>query len=869
MPRPAIAFTQKDFSAGQVTANAARSDDVKLVKMGLKEATNLRLVSPRGFAPRFGRDVIYNDAGRTETVRFGVGLEYRITFGNGSVRIRDRATGDIVFENSGYPWTFATLDEIAWASLEREIVVCFRNTQPWVIRYRAAVATQISYGAGTLIGNYQYRDRAFLGLTNQAYANCAQRDSAYSTGFIGKSFSTPRTIGKAEVNGSNNFGYDAQSPNSTVTLQLYGKQGSPPANETDGTLLGTTGSFTDGATANPKTLTSSDTTTEWDHVWIRSQSSVPGGAFADIAFFTAAGSEAWTSEPFEFAQNAHDVKRQPYYKYAQSNIAMQPGATTGSGITVNFSAPVLAAAHAGVSFRYCGRELVCSTYVSPTQGTFDVIETLPPTYNVTVNSTADFRIGEICIGASSDCQALIVDITSSTVMKCIYIKRFAGFTTSEKITSPSGVTTFTSHTSTAIAATAFWDEAMMSPVRGWPASVSQDRSRIIFCDFPLVGHVVAESAIGSFNDFMPGSEATEAILENVPGSPRVYHVIGGPDQIVLTDKGVFFIPISESNPLVPGSVIFRKVGSLAAGRIKPVEMDQGIVFGAAGGNGIIAVLPTGQNTQPWELRDVSRYHAGLVKGLRALAVQAGTEDSAEQYLWAVNADGSVVSGRFDPDNQWIGFVPVAGTGAVQWISTSGAEVLLNVDYDLGGGNTTRIVERIDEDRFIDACIDINDPDPLLAGAPGKGPLWMFAGLSVAIMKGRKYFGARAVDANGDLVEEIGDDFSASGFVAGFGFTARARQYLPNIDEGEARGQRITRRKIKKATIHVRAATEFDFMGRTFAGYKASDPGEADPPLWDGAFSGRSRGRTYDPETIFEKSVPGPCTVLEMAGAVTV
>ncbi|MBK8009600.1 MAG: hypothetical protein IPK23_15120 [Rhizobiales bacterium] len=202
-------------------------------------------------------------------------------------------------------------------------------------------------------------------------------------------------------------------------------------------------------------------------------------------------------------ENAVDVRRQPYWKYAQPNITMQPAEVSGAGITVTFSAPVLTPGHVGVSFRYCGRELICATVVSPTQGTFNIIETLPPTYNVTVNSTADFRIGEICIGASSDCQALIVDITSSTVMKCIYIKRYAGFTTSEKITSESAVTTWTSHTFTDEAATAFWDEAMMSDVRGWPASVSQDRSRVIFCDFPLVGQAVAESAIGLLQRFPP------------------------------------------------------------------------------------------------------------------------------------------------------------------------------------------------------------------------------------------------------------------------------------------------------------------------------------------------------------------------------
>jgi hypothetical protein len=868
MPRPAIAYVQNDFSAGQVTANAARSDDVKLVKKGLKQATNCRLLSPRGFAPRFGRDVIYNEEGRTETVRFGVGLEYRITFGDGTVTIRDKATGEIVFEEDGYPWALATLEQIVWASLDREIVVCFPDSAPYVINYRAAVSTQISYGAGTVFAgaSFSRTANAFLGLTTQSVTTCA-----FGTGvgphYIGKSFSTPRTIGQCIVFPSSDNGFESSfSVIWSITLSLYAKQGAAPTSSTDGTLLATVGPFAE--TTSSKTLTSSDTTTEFDHVWLVISAQNQGVAISDIAFFTGAGAEAWASNPFEFAQNAIDAVRQPYYKYAQPAVTLAPSALSGVGITGTFSAPVLTADHVGVSFRYGFRELVCTAYTSPTQGTFTVIEDLPPTHNVTVGSTAGFRIGDIAIGASSDCQALILDITSATVMKCVYLKRFAGFTSSEKIATETAVTTFSSTSATTHAAIKVWDEAAMSDVRGWPRSVSQDRNRIIFCDLPLLANAVAWSAIGLYNDFLPAAGETDAIFEYAPNNVRVLHVSGGPDEIVFTAAGVFYIPISETNPLIPGSVVFRKIGSLAAGTVKPVEMDQGIVFGAAGGNGIMAVLPTGQQTQPWELRDISRFHAGLISGLRCLAVQAGTDDTAEQYLWAVNADGTAVSGRFDPDNQWIGFVPVEGTGEIGWISAYGSEVILNVTYELDAGSAA-VVERINEDRYIDACIDINDPDALLAGDPGTGPLWMFAGLTADVMKGRKYYGQREIDENGDLVELFGDDFSAAGFVAGFGFTATAKQYLPNIDEGQARGQRITRRKIKKAGIHVRDATEFALMGRSFAGYRASDPGEDDPPLWDSFFHARSRGRSHDPETVFEKSVPGPCTVLEMSGEVTV
>lgn len=875
MPRPALTFAQRDFSAGQVAENAARSDDVKLVRKGLKEALNIRLRSPRGLSPRFGRDVVYTDEGRTQTFRFGVGLEFRVTFGDGTVKIRDAATGDVVFEASGYPWTLSTVRQINCANLEREIIVTFPGHKPYVINKRATISTLFPNAAGSIIGSLGSMANAFDGNSNQAFANSAGNatglglDSAQ--GFIGKSLLTRRRIGKAVVYGGNNTGYNYTGAGQPVVITLRAKTGAAPTSSdflTAGTELATT-SFTNSAATNSKTLNSSDTTSEWDHIWITLQVGGSSGlCFAEIEYWSPSGDEAWASNAFAFAQNAINAKRQPYFKFAQGAVTMTPAALTGNGVTVTFSAPVLTASHVGVSFRYGGRELVCATYVSPTEGTFNIIEDLPPTHNVTVGSTLGFRIGDLAIGASSDCEALILDITSSTVMKCVYLKRFAGFTASEKVATETAVTTFSSTASTTTAGIVVWDEAAMSDVRGWPRSVSQDRNRIIFTDLPLIAHAVAWSGIGFYNDFLPGADATNAMFEYAPNEVRVKHVIGGPDEIVLTDKGVFYVPISESNPLAPGSVIFKKVGSLGAGDVAPVEMDQGIVFGGAGGSSIIAVLPTGQQSAPWELRDVSRYHAGLISDLVALAVQSGSSSSADQVLWALNGDGTAVYGRLDPDNQWLGFLRYECAGLIEWISPFGSEVLLNVAYDLGS-DTARVVERVNEDRYIDACIDINAPGDLLAGGVGEGPLWMFAGLTVDLMLGRRYLGQRAVDSNGDIVEQAGDDFSADGIVAGFKFTARVKQFLPNADEGEAKGQRMSRRKIKKAIITVQDATEFAFMGRTFASFRASDPGDGDPPLLSTSFTARSRGRAYDPETIFEKSVPGPCTVIEMAGEVTI
>lgn len=109
---------------------------------------------------------------------------------------------------------------------------------------------------------------AFDNTTNQAAAACAQKAAA-TFAYVGKTLATSAPIKKAVVYGSNDNGY-VTGANPTITIDLYGKQGAAPANSTDGTILGTL-AFTDSADEHlaPRTITSSDTTTIWDHGWVR------------------------------------------------------------------------------------------------------------------------------------------------------------------------------------------------------------------------------------------------------------------------------------------------------------------------------------------------------------------------------------------------------------------------------------------------------------------------------------------------------------------------------------------------------------------------------------------------------------------------
>jgi hypothetical protein len=108
---------------------------------------------------------------------------------------------------------------------------------------------------------------AFDGGTSEAGTACARKLSA-TTAYVGRTLASPSSVSTCTVYGSNNAGFvGAINPN--VQLQLYGKTGSAPASDTDGTVIGTV-SFTDTANeSGGRAITMTDTTTVWDHVWVR------------------------------------------------------------------------------------------------------------------------------------------------------------------------------------------------------------------------------------------------------------------------------------------------------------------------------------------------------------------------------------------------------------------------------------------------------------------------------------------------------------------------------------------------------------------------------------------------------------------------
>lgn len=109
---------------------------------------------------------------------------------------------------------------------------------------------------------------AFDNSTSQSSAAAAAKTTASTFAYAGATLASPKRFWSFDTYGASNGGYNNTS-NVNVTVEVWAKQGSAPANDTDGTMLGTTGSIADTATSNQQTIVSSDNETLWDHVWCR------------------------------------------------------------------------------------------------------------------------------------------------------------------------------------------------------------------------------------------------------------------------------------------------------------------------------------------------------------------------------------------------------------------------------------------------------------------------------------------------------------------------------------------------------------------------------------------------------------------------
>lgn len=153
---------------------------------------------------------------------------------------------------------------------------------------RSLLPSLIPQATGSVITDFTANTTAPNdGTRSQGSAASAQKAGS---GYWGKDYSAgPKRIIQARTFGANDDGYAVNS-GATVTISLYGKIGSAPANGTDGTLLGQVGNIVGSLDVQtPQVIPSNDSDTLWDYVWVYIAVSAGNSRLAEAEFYQPVG----------------------------------------------------------------------------------------------------------------------------------------------------------------------------------------------------------------------------------------------------------------------------------------------------------------------------------------------------------------------------------------------------------------------------------------------------------------------------------------------------------------------------------------------------------------------------------------------------
>ena len=578
----------------------------------------------------------------------------------------------------------------------------------------------------------------------------------------------------------------------------------------------------------------------------------------------------WTLTDFAFSDSSGGQKAQPYWSF-QKDIRVRPSAREGN-ITLTANLSFWSAGYVGERIRYGKREILITGYVSPTVLNGTVVALLPPSFRLTLSTTSGFNTGDAVIGQDTNFQGLIIAISGLTI-DVVTTDFFDGPDVAEKISSPNNTGTVSAKAEISPLESPIWDEPLMSPVRGYPRAGASAAGRLALTDFPLVPDLICLSSNRSVKDFQVGADDDDAITRQAgDNAPRFLHIINAGDLLLFSDRGLYYISIRDGGILTPSNFNVILFDKRASSPVRPVSVDDGVVFVEASGQAIGACLLDGNIYLKWSVRTISTYHSHLIKSPIKLCGPSQFAETPEKYLFVVNGDGTLAALSWFSDFQAdsVGFVPWSTQGTFKTISPIFGGYMAVVDRTINDVSR-RYLERLSDAAMLDCSVNVfgasqlfvnGDPFtvnglPFEVAIPSALPL---AGETVHVFGSGWYGGTRETALDGS-VPDIED--MPQGTYAGLNFTSSIEPWpVERIDT--PRSGMLTARLIR-GSVSVLASAGFKVRAnrsvKEFTGYDFGDDLTLPPPLKTRVCKFSVIGRRDHPEIEIIKDEPGAFEVL--------
>lgn len=589
----------------------------------------------------------------------------------------------------------------------------------------------------------------------------------------------------------------------------------------------------------------------------------------------------WTFLPYNFRTINFQVQ-EPFYRFSVPGATMSYDNYTGN-VNLTCSVPYFDSSMVGTRLSIVGQQVTIVSITSATQAVVNVAYRLPDTVYIAVQDARPFQKGMICelrdqdlkmeVGYAGTGSGFVIGANAGIPFEAYTV---AGVMLSNLIcdifqfiyqpydptTNPTGPDALVSPIGSSRIAnfpapagpglpTVEWTEEFMNTKRGWPGACAYTAGRLAFYSFPQQQEAILWSATGASdvcwvdsvaaqNQSEAGAAPDSAILEFEASRSAIINLVEWGDIFVFTDRGIFFIPVSQTTPLAPGNVEFRRFSNDGVSPIRPVSTQDAIVYINTGLNRCSVVRATGSLTRPYISDDVSESHAPLFTGPVALSIATGDGLYPERHVYVVNADGTIVVGKFTQQRTLIGWVPwTTPQGPTMWVTNAGPKVWFTSQY-VNANGTAYVVELEDDTIYLDGAAFLNAPAPGMANG-SLGPLWHFAGQTVTVCDSQGLlpsgpgvgpavldYGERQVDNTGNIVF-LPTDGAWSGSITVYAGTWSPLIYEPFLfppKEGAANpGARGKRRKFQRGIITVQHSNGFCFGKRQIPPFDWNEPPE--------------------------------------------
>ena len=355
---------------------------------------------------------------------------------------------------------------------------------------------------------------------------------------------------------------------------------------------------------------------------------------------------------------------QPYFKFADAEVTLDPSSTSAGTITLTASESYFTSSYVGTTIEIEGSEATITGYTSGTVVTAtlkkELSVELDPDPLATQQGTTIVKVTQVAHGLANSASVTISGaedifdsdgggITSATINGTYsvtvidndhYTINVGGLNlATESVDGGGARVVVKTH-----APTRNWKEQVLSDVHGYPKAVAFHEQRLYFAGVTNIPDLIAGSKVGEFFNFDIGeSEDADSVQIQIASNEinEIRHLVSGKVLEVLTNTAEFYLKPPVGKPVTPSDIQVVRQSSLGSQRkAKPRLFDGATVFVQNNGKTVREYLFS-SSLEEFSSGSISIEANHLIDTPTDSARISSIGNKPEQLFFLVNTDGTL------------------------------------------------------------------------------------------------------------------------------------------------------------------------------------------------------------------------------------